>query len=77
MRRLGHNGPTEVKSHPWLENFPWNELEKQTLTPPFRPIEQDNFDLANSRSEWKDENPAHLKHSLELLQRKPLTWTVI
>ncbi len=21
--RLGINGPSEVKSHPWIKNFPW------------------------------------------------------
>jgi len=26
--RLGLNGPNEVKNHPWLKNFPWDELAK-------------------------------------------------
>ena len=69
IKRLGTNGPMEVKLHPWLRDFPWDQLENQTLIPPYRPFEQDNFDVANSKSEWKDENQAHLRHSLELLRR--------
>lgn len=26
QNRLGLNGPTEVKNHPWLRSFPWEEL---------------------------------------------------
>ena len=26
QNRLGYNGPLEVKSHPWLRNFPFNKL---------------------------------------------------
>jgi len=34
---LGLNGPSEVKNHPWLRNFPWNELKKQSIKAPFLP----------------------------------------
>ena len=26
-QRLGYNGPSEVKSHPWFKDFPWKKLE--------------------------------------------------
>ena len=34
------------------------------------PSQLDNFDVANSQSDWKDENEAHLGQCLELLQRE-------
>ena len=69
IRRLGINGPQEVKQHNWLRNFPWDELNNMTLTPPYKPSDSDNFDVTNSQSEWKDENEQYLRHSLELLRR--------
>lgn len=69
MRRLGINGPYEVRQHPWLSSFPWDQLADMSLKPPFMPSTSDNFDAVNSQSHWNDDNEAHLKHSLELLQR--------
>lgn len=58
MKRLGNNGPQEVKNHPWLSDIQWDMLGDQTLNPPYKPSENDNFDVANSQSDWKDENEA-------------------
>ena len=37
MKRLGNNGPNEIKNHPWFKNFPWDDLAKQNLKAPFIP----------------------------------------
>jgi len=37
MNRLGLEGPAEVKSHPWLRNFPWEKLYNKELEAPFIP----------------------------------------
>ena len=29
--RLGLNGPSEVKEHPWLKNFPWQDLADKKI----------------------------------------------
>jgi hypothetical protein len=29
------NGPDEVKTHPWLANFPWEKLANKEMPSPF------------------------------------------
>lgn len=36
-RRLGYNGPSEVKNHPWLADFPWDDLYHGKLKPRYIP----------------------------------------
>jgi serine/threonine protein kinase len=36
-KRLGLNGPNEVKYHPWLRDFPWEKLRSGQLPSPFLP----------------------------------------
>ena len=52
--RLGCKGANEVKAHPWLRDFNWNSLYIGTLTSPFIPKNEDNFD-PRVTGEWKDE----------------------
>jgi hypothetical protein len=52
--RLGLNGPSEVKDHPWLKNFPWQDLTDKKIQSPFVPPKSDNFDQKNINEEWKD-----------------------
>ena len=54
MNRLGLNGPDEVKAHPWLKDFPWEDLNNRKLKAPFVPPASDNFDQKNINEEWKD-----------------------
>ena len=35
--RLGNNGPSEIRHHPWLKDFPWEALKKQAIKAPFLP----------------------------------------
>jgi len=34
VNRLGYNGIEELKSHPWLLNFPWQKLENHIIKSP-------------------------------------------
>lgn len=68
FHRLGFNGPQELKQHPWLADFPWNELEAGVMESPFiPPAGADNYDIENSLSEWKDVNDPLIRNSIELL----------
>lgn len=31
------NGPNEVKNHPWIKNYPWDDLKKSRVKSPFIP----------------------------------------
>jgi len=68
-KRLGSNGPGEVKNHPWLRHYPWEDLHHKRLRSPFVPQGQDNFDHQNSNSEWKDQNDEEMLKSGEMLRR--------
>jgi len=54
QNRLGHNGPAEVKRHPWLRDFPFEALEQKKIKAPFIPSKEDNFDEKNINEDWKD-----------------------
>ena len=44
-KRLGYNGFKEIKEHPWLINFEWDDLLNKTMQPPFIPPQSDsNYD---------------------------------
>lgn len=36
MMRLGWGGSYEVKNHPWLRDFPWDDLENGLIDSPFK-----------------------------------------
>lgn len=72
INRLGLNGPQEVKSHPWLADFPWDKLLERSLIPPFVPNQSgENFDtrLQLPNDPWKDSNSDALQQSLILLRQ--------
>jgi hypothetical protein len=67
QNRLGNNGSFEVKNHPWLRDFPWQDLYDKKLTAPFIPTSGENFDLKNINEEWKDlDDPEFIEHSQSL-----------
>ena len=51
--RLGHNGISEIKNHPFLNDVNWEEIEKMNLQSPFIFYGEDNFDksYANKKDE--------------------------
>ena len=56
LNRLGLNGPQDVKNHPWLANFPWDDLITGRYPSPFIPPNEDNFDANYTNADWKDQN---------------------
>jgi len=55
QHRLGSvEGAQELKNHPWLKSFPWEDLQKKKLSSQFFPEEMDNFDIKNIEEEWCD-----------------------
>lgn len=36
--RLGHNGLSEIKQHPWLKGLDWPALQEKRLSPPYNPM---------------------------------------
>ena len=72
LNRLGLNGPHEVKTHPWLCNYPWGKLYAKSLPAPFLPNQaRDNFDarLHLSDDPWKDAGSEAMQQGAELLRR--------
>ena len=44
-RRLGYNGFKEIKEHPWLVNYNWDDLINKSIQPSFIPPQSDsNYD---------------------------------
>ena len=54
QNRLGADGIEEIKNHPWLRDFPWDDLAKKRIKAPFLPSKADNFDEKNINEEWRD-----------------------
>lgn len=53
-----------MKNHPWLRDFPWQDLYEKRVRAPFVPPTEDNFDQKNINEEWKDlEDPEFVEHS--------------
>ena len=49
--RLGNdNGVSELKDHPWLKYYLWNELKNKELPAPFIPDQNDNYDKSYCES---------------------------
>lgn len=44
MNRLGYMGIKEVKEHPWIKNFSWEDLRMRKIDAPYLPKYSDNFD---------------------------------
>ena len=70
QNRLGNNGAEEVKNHPWLRNFPWDDLANRNLIAPFIPPEEENFDQKNINEEWKDLDDPEFKENTSNLRRQ-------
>lgn len=80
-KRLGYNGPEEVKGHPWLTTFAWEDLANRKIKSPFIPKvidnsltlilqnKEDNFDSKNINEEWRDQDSDKMKENTLLLRR--------
>ena len=67
--RLGYNGADEVKAHPWLRDFPWQDLYERKVRAPFVPPLEDNFDQKNISEEWKDLDDPEFKENETSLRK--------
>ena len=69
QNRLGANGAEEVKDHPWLRDFPWDDLAHKRVRAPFVPPQEDNFDQKNINEEWRDVEDDSFKANFASLRR--------
>ncbi|KAJ6241219.1 non-specific serine/threonine protein kinase [Anaeramoeba flamelloides] len=56
--RLGNNGVTEIKSHPFFHGIDWDKIEKRKMTPPYIPKvngETDTRHFEDFEDEFSDE----------------------
>ena len=51
--RLGLRSAYEVKEHPWIKKYPWNDLYNKKIVPSFKPPPGDNFDKKYCNQEEK------------------------
>jgi serine/threonine protein kinase len=67
--RLGLNGPAEIKSHPWIKDYPWGKLERREIEAPFIPNQdEDNFDRRQQITQ-EGTNPDVAKQNALMLRR--------
>lgn len=65
-KRLGINGPSEVKNHPWFKDFDWEALKTKQIKPSFVPdITLNNFDdnHVNKRA-WNDTEDIQINEAI-------------
>ncbi len=51
--RLGLRSAKEVKEHPWIKKYPWDDLYNKKIIPSFKPPIGDNFDKKYCNQEEK------------------------
>ena len=69
---MGNGGAHEVKNHPWLRDFPWDDLENKRIKAPFVPPKEDNFDQKNINEEWRDLEDEQFKENFLSLRRQSI-----
>lgn len=52
--RLGYEGATDLKKHPWFEKIAWDELIKKNIKPPFVPNLKNQEDVSYFDSEYTE-----------------------
>lgn len=81
--RLGKEGTSEVKQHPWLRSYPWDKLLKKEIQAPFLPSvklflirstlifqsKEDNFDAKQQISLEDNTNEDLIQQNALLLRR--------
>lgn len=56
-RRLGSNGASEIKAHPFFHSIDWRKLLDRKYEPSFKPSVVDERDTANFDKEFTSEMP--------------------
>lgn len=70
IQRLGANGPSEIKIHPWFKDFDWESLNSYKMESPFNPPSEVSFENQNRESEWQDMNEENLQDCIEFLEKE-------
>ena len=65
--RLGLRSAKEVKDHPWIKKYPWNDLYHKKIIPSFKPPVGDNFDKKYCNQEEKINAAMKAKYEKYLL----------
>ncbi|MES1913063.1 MAG: hypothetical protein MHM6MM_005293 [Cercozoa sp. M6MM] len=61
LQRLGAHGAEEIKMHPFFNEIDWDLLEQRKVTPPFRPIPEDeSTERSASTTEYFDDDFTNL-----------------
>lgn len=55
QHRLGYGGPQEVKGHAWLKDVDWTRILQKSITAPYLPKGEENFDFRHVNNDWNDE----------------------
>ncbi|QPG74912.1 hypothetical protein FOA43_002250 [Brettanomyces nanus] len=56
-KRLGYEGVSEIKSHPFFKDIDWDKLNNKGYIPPYKPQVRDSSDISNISSEFTSEEP--------------------
>jgi hypothetical protein len=52
--RLGLDGNSQIKQHPWFDGFDWQALQDHTMKAPYRILHEKNWDYNHVNTAWKD-----------------------
>jgi serum/glucocorticoid-regulated kinase 2 len=78
-RRMGTQGPAEIKSHPFFKDIDWRKLMAKKYQPPFKPSVESAVDTSNFDQEFTSEEPMDSvvadSHLSETVQRKFENWS--
>ena len=56
-KRLGFQGVSTIKTHPFFKDIDWNKLNSKGYIPPYKPQVKDSLDISNISSEFTNEKP--------------------
>ena len=54
----GPNDAEEIKSHPWFNAIDWDKIANKTMTPPYQPQLDDEFDVKHFMPEFTNLQPS-------------------
>lgn len=66
-RRLGENGISELKSHPWLSKINWEDIVAKKVDPPFKP---NLYDVTYDQRNFLKEDEKFSDKELENLKKQ-------
>ncbi|BFZ53818.1 Serine/threonine-protein kinase [Savitreella phatthalungensis] len=79
QRRMGAQGPADIKQHPFFADVDWRKLMAKKIQPPFKPSVESAIDTSNFDAEFTSEEPMDSvvadSHLSETVQRKFQDWS--